>query len=240
MHVVEARGVVKHYRRGHQDLRALDGVDLAVAAREFVAVTGPSGSGKTTLLNMLGALDTPDEGEVRFDGRVVSALSDVERTELRRMRIGFVFQQFHLVPTLTALENVALPLVIAGTKPSERLSRANDALSAVGLGRQASQKASELSGGEQQRVGLARALVRNPQLLLADEPTGNLDSNTGLDVMNLLLGARERDGVTVVVVTHDARVASLADRVVRLRDGRLDATHDLVPSRRRRRAAVGE
>jgi putative ABC transport system ATP-binding protein len=203
-------------------VRALDGVDLTVAPGEFVAIMGPSGSGKSTLLSLLGALDTPTAGEVWVDGKAVSTLTELERTMVRRTRIGFVFQQFNLVPYLTALENVALPLVVGRTTRDQRAERARRALEAVGLAERADEMPTRLSGGEQQRVAIARALVHEPAVVLADEPTGNLDSATGLAVMETITQVREQRGHAVVLVTHDERIASLADRIVRLRDGRVD------------------
>ena len=224
MGAVRAEGLVRTYASGTGEVRALDGVDLTVDAGEFVAIMGPSGSGKSTLLSLLGALDTPTAGEVWVDGHAVSSLSEAERTQVRRARIGFVFQQFNLVPYLTAVENVALPLVVGRTPRSERDERARRALDAVGLTDRADQMPTRLSGGEQQRVAIARALVHEPAVVLADEPTGNLDSATGLAVMATITELRARNGHAVVLVTHDERIASLADRIVRLRDGRVDTT----------------
>jgi putative ABC transport system ATP-binding protein len=184
-------------------------------------VVGPSGSGKTTLLQLLGALDTPTTGTVSIDGKTVSSMSDHERTEVRRHRVGFVFQQYNLVPVLRAWENVALPLVIGRRPVAERQQRARALLDQVGLTDRAEAFPAELSGGELQRVALARALVHQPALVLADEPTGSLDSSTGLEVMGLFQRLRGETGCAVVVVTHDMRMASIADRIVRLRDGRI-------------------
>lgn len=223
--VVRAERVTREYETPEGPFRALDGVDLEVGPSEFVAVMGPSGSGKTTLLNLLGALDTPSAGEVWIGGRALSGLPEAERTALRRHRIGFVFQQFNLVPYLSALENVALPLVVGQCPRAERAARALGVLAQVGLSDRAHVMPASMSGGEQQRVAIARALAHEPVVLLADEPTGNLDSTTGLDVMRLMSELRRARGDTghaVIVVTHDDRMAELADRVVRLRDGRLD------------------
>ena len=219
--VIEARAVSRAYEEGGTWRTVLADVDLAVAPGEMVAVVGPSGSGKTTLLQLLGALDTPTGGSVWVDGRPVSEMSDADRTEVRRHRIGFVFQQFNLVPVLKAWENVALPLVIGRTPVGARERRAREVLERVGLAGRADAFPAQLSGGEMQRVAIARALVHEPAALLADEPTGNLDSSTGIEVMGLVEELRRETGTAVVVVTHDMRMASLADRIVRLRDGRI-------------------
>lgn len=202
---------------------ALRGVSLTIAAGEFVAVAGPSGSGKSTLLHLLGALDRPSTGRVRFSGRDVARLSDAELAVLRNREIGFVFQQFQLLPRTTALANVALPLVYAGVGRAERRARARAALESVGLGHRLTHRPSQLSGGEQQRVAIARALVTEPCLVLADEPTGNLDTVTGAEIMELLRQRNAERGVALVVITHDAEVAALAPRQVRMRDGRIEA-----------------
>jgi len=208
--------LVKTYVQGQDRIHALRGVDLVVAPGEFVAITGPSGSGKSTLLHMLGGLDRPDEGRVWLDGGLISELSDEELALVRRRRIGFVLQFFNLLPTLSAQENVAFPLLLDGARDS--LERAAAALETVGLSERLTHRPSQLSGGEQQRVALARALVTRPALVLADEPTGNLDSLTGEDILKLLRDTADF-GQTIVMVTHDARCASYADRVVRLIDG---------------------
>jgi putative ABC transport system ATP-binding protein len=207
----------KAYRRGGAEVRALDGVDLEVRRGEWLAITGPSGSGKSTLLHLLGLLDRPTEGKVVFDGRDVGGLSDAEASRLRGRAIGFVFQDFHLLPEETALRNVMLPLLYAGVRGARE--RAAAALEAVGLRERAEHRPGELSGGEQQRVAVARALVKEPLLVLADEPTGNLDSATGTRVMDLLADLHRR-GITLVVVTHEAAVAERAGRRVAMRDGR--------------------
>src|SRR5439155_15010970 len=211
--VIEARGLTKVYAG---DVAALRSVDFTVAAGEFVAVMGPSGCGKSTLLHLLGALDTPTTGEVSFEGRPLSTLSDADRTLIRRRRIGFVFQFFNLVPVLSVEANVALPLVIDNQKPALYQSTVAEMLGAVGLLAQRHKLPSQLSGGEQQRVAIARALVSHPAALLADEPTGNLDHSTGISVMSLLRSFHDR-GQTTVVVTHDPQVASFAQRVVFMR-----------------------
>ena len=211
-----ARGLVKTFRQGAEEIRALRGVDLTVEAGEFLAITGASGSGKSTLLHILGGLDRPDDGEVRVEGRAISALPDEELALVRRRRLGFVLQFFNLLPTLSAAENAAFPLLLDGA--GDALERALASLDAVGLAARASHRPAQLSGGEQQRVALARALVTEPAVVLADEPTGNLDSATGEEILKLLRGTTGA-GRTIVMVTHDERAAAYADRVVRLSDG---------------------
>jgi putative ABC transport system ATP-binding protein len=219
--VVEAEDVVKTYGEGDNAVAALRGVDLAVAEGEMVAVMGPSGCGKSTLLHVLGTVETPTRGDVRFRGRSLAGMGDRERSALRRDRIGFVFQAFNLVPVLTAEENVALPLVVAGERPRRHQARIDELIAEVGLDHRRDKLPSQLSGGEQQRVAIARALLRDPELLLADEPTGSLDQASGAAVMALLRGIHAR-GQTIVLVTHDAKVASHAQRIVLVRDGRID------------------
>jgi putative ABC transport system ATP-binding protein len=226
--VLVAHGLVKEYGVGQSIRRVIDGLDLEVAAGSFVAVMGPSGSGKSTLLHLLGGLDTPTAGEVLVEGRALSALSERNRTEVRRHRIGFVFQQFNLVPVLTAEENVALPLVIDRLPAAERARRVGRLMELVDLLDCRSQLPAQLSGGEQQRVAVARALVTEPAMVLADEPTGALDSTTGRQVLGLLNRAREELSLTVLVVTHDPAVASAADEVVLLRDGRVAGRHPIL------------
>jgi putative ABC transport system ATP-binding protein len=211
-------GLVKTYRQGEDEIRALRGVDLEVSVGEFVAITGPSGSGKSTLLHILGGLDRPDEGEVRIEGSSLSTLSDEELAVLRRRRLGFVLQFFNLLPTLNAQENAAFPLLLDGAP--DALARGAEGLATVGLAQRASHLPSQLSGGEQQRVALARALVTEPAVVLADEPTGNLDSATGEEILRLLQATAER-GQTIVMVTHDAGAAAYGARTVTLSDGLL-------------------
>ncbi len=214
-------GATRVFHRGETTIRAVDGVDLTIAPGEFVALEGPSGSGKTTLLQLLGALDRPDDGQVLFDGRDLGALGDRELAELRLRAFGFVFQQFNLIPTLTAVENVEAGLVPTRVRRAELRQRALAVLGEVGLADRASHLPGQLSGGEQQRVGIARALVVEPRVILADEPTGNLDSATGGEVIDLLAGLAARHGATVVVATHDAELAARAERRLAMRDGLL-------------------
>jgi putative ABC transport system ATP-binding protein len=220
--LIEARELRRHYRIGPSVVRALDGVDLDVRTGEFVAVVGVSGSGKSTLLHLVGALDTPDGGALRVAGRDLGTLSAKERALFRRSEVGFVFQSFHLVPSLTASGNVAAALTFQGVYGAERAHRTGEALDRVGLAGRATHRPSQLSGGEQQRVAIARAIVNRPKIVLADEPTGNLDRSNATEIVGLLRGLNEADGTTVVLVTHDEEMACAAsDRVLRLRDGRL-------------------
>jgi putative ABC transport system ATP-binding protein len=214
--------VRKLYHAGEPDeVRALDGVDLTIAPREYLSIEGPSGSGKTTLLNLLGLLDVPSEGRVLWQGAPVEGLAERERTRLRRTGIGFIFQRFYLLPTLTALENVELPLQAAGVAGADRRRRAQSLLEQVGLGDRERSFPHQLSGGEEQRVAIARALANSPQLVLADEPTGELDSVRAQQVLDLLEEAHRRSGVAVVVVTHNPTVAARATRHLVMRDGRV-------------------
>ena len=213
------RGVQRHYLKGPAAVAALRGVDLEVARGEFLCIEGPSGSGKSTLLQLLGALDTPSAGTVQLDGDELGSASDDVLTKIRSNRIGFVFQQFNLIPTLSAAENVALAMVPRQTGRDERAERAAELLGRVGLGHRLDHLPSRLSGGEQQRVAIARALANRPEVIVADEPTGNLDSESAGEVMGLLEELRRTDGVTVVIATHDPEVAQRATRHIRLRDG---------------------
>lgn len=217
--VIEARGLGKVYSPGTQaEVVALRNADLRIGQGEFVAIMGPSGSGKSTLMNLIGCLDTPSSGTYLCDGVDVATLDAEERAALRRDMIGFVFQGFHLLPRMSALDNVAMPLVYAEVPPHEREDLALQALEAVGLGERATHRPSELSGGQQQRVAIARALINRPSILLADEPTGALDSKTGAEILALFKRLRD-DGHTVVLITHDAEVASHADRIFMIHDG---------------------
>jgi len=219
--VISVRDVHKVFRRGETEVPALAGVSLEVAAGEFVSIMGPSGSGKSTLLHLLGGLDTPSRGEIVIDGTAISRMSDDEITIFRRRKIGFVFQFFNLLPTYSAEENVALPLLLDRRRPRDVRSRVAAALEQVGLTHRRRHRPDELSGGEMQRVAIARALVIDPVLILADEPTGNLDTRTGEQILALVRDANRARGSTVVLVTHDARAASYARRGVTLKDGRV-------------------
>ena len=216
--------VHKVFRQGETEVRALAGVSLDIAAGEFVAVRGPSGSGKSTLLHLIGGLDLPSGGEIRIDGALLSDLSDDELTIFRRRKIGVVFQFFNLLPTLSAEENVALPLLLDGIRSRAARSRAAAALERVGLAHRGRHRPDQLSGGEMQRAAVARALVIEPRLILADEPTGNLDTATGEQVLSLIRAANAERGCTVVLVTHDPRAAAYGTRTVTLKDGVVVAT----------------
>jgi putative ABC transport system ATP-binding protein len=221
MAILEANHVSKHYQMGEVTVDALDGVDFLVGKGEFVAVMGPSGSGKSTLLHLLGGLDKTTDGEVTLGGRRLSVMSDKEVTLARRRNVGFVFQFYNLLPTLTAEENVALPLLIDGKKLKQYQSKIDELLELVGLTDRRKHKPDQLSGGEQQRVAIARAFVNDPDIVLADEPTGNLDSRAGEEIMKLLRRSCDELGQTIVVVTHDPKAASFADRIVFLKDGQI-------------------
>ena len=219
--MIELRNVTRTYRMGHEEIHALDGADLTIADGEFVAVVGPSGSGKSTLLHLVGGLDMPTSGTVVVGGQDLSQASDRELAAFRNRQVGFVFQTFNLQPTYTALENVALPLVFAKLPAKERRLKAQSTLEAVGLSDRLRHKPTQLSGGERQRVAIARALVTDPAYILADEPTGNLDTTTSLDIVTLLDRLHRERALTVVLVTHDAEMAALAERQVTLRDGQI-------------------
>jgi putative ABC transport system ATP-binding protein len=218
---VSASGVTKVYGEGPTATHALAGVDVVFEQGEFAAIMGPSGSGKSTLLHIVGALEAPSSGTIEIAGDALAGMDDAELTRLRREHIGFVFQFFNLLPSLTALENVLLPALIAKDDPRRREPRARELLAQVGLSERVNHVPSEMSGGEQQRVSIARALLLGPPLILADEPTGNLDSKSGREVLGLLRAVVDEEGRTVVMVTHDAAAAAVADRVVFLRDGRI-------------------
>jgi putative ABC transport system ATP-binding protein len=223
MNAVHIEHVSKTYHTGAVETRALRDVSLDIAPGEFTALVGPSGSGKTTLLQLIGCLDKPDEGVVSFEGRDVTRLSANQRADLRRERIGFVFQFFALVPVLTAYENVELPLLLNGVKAGERRARAMELLEAVGVAHRANHQPSQMSGGEQQRVAIARALASRPALVLADEPTANLDTANGQQVMEIMQRLNRETGTAFVFSTHDPRVVAFARRVVTMRDGRIVA-----------------
>ncbi len=217
--IIETKELVKEYPQGDTALRVLDKVNLTVTEGEFMTIMGPSGSGKSTLLNMIGALDKPTSGEVFIKGTNLSTLNDNQLAELRSREIGFVFQSFNLVPRMSALGNVGLPMAIAGFPRSEKRARATELLEMMGLGSRMDHKPPELSGGEQQRVAIARALVNEPAVLLCDEVTGNLDSKTGNDIMHLLRELNKEHGKTFVLITHDPVVAQSTDRLIQLHDG---------------------
>jgi putative ABC transport system ATP-binding protein len=228
--VLEARGLAKTYDTGGAEVLALRGVDLGIDRGEFVAIVGPSGCGKSTLLNLLAGLDRPTAGEVRLDGERIDQLSETALARLRRRRIGFVFQFFNLLPTLSAVENVELPLLLVGRRRKDARRTADELLGELGVGERRGAAPVQLSGGQQQRVALARALANTPDIVLGDEPTGNLDSAAARDVLGLLRAARDR-GQTLLIVTHDARVAAAADRVITLRDGLVSDETELQPAR---------
>ncbi len=224
--MLRTENLSRYYRTGSATVAALRRVNLAVARGEFVAIMGPSGSGKTTLLNLLGGLDTPTEGRVLVAGQPITGLDDAASAKLRRQTLGFVFQGYDLFPDLTARENVEFPLLVAGAPRAERRERAAELLEWVGLAGQAGHLPEELSGGQQQRVGIARCLANAPRVVLADEPTGNLDSATAGQIMDLLVTLMRREGMTLVMVTHDPDDAARADRVVYLRDGSLRSARE--------------
>jgi len=221
--VVRTVNLTRRYEMGDAVVEALRGVDLTIARGEFVALVGPSGSGKSTVLNLIGGLDRPTSGQVWINGTELSASDERTLTRHRREHVGFVFQSFNLLPRLTAEENVAIPLMFSGMPEKERRARARSLLKRVSLEHRLDHRPTQLSGGEQQRVAIARALIGQPALLLADEPTGNLDTGTGAEIMALLKKLNQEQDLTLLIVTHDAEVAAFADRVVKLRDGRVDA-----------------
>jgi len=220
--IIRVRGVRRVYRLEGEDVHALRGIDLDVFRGEYLSIMGPSGSGKSTLFNMIGGLDRPTSGEILLDGKDISTLTERKVAWLRCNRIGYIFQSFNLMPTLTAVENVRLPLIFAGVSPVEATRRAARVLERVGLGERLAHKPAELSGGQQQRVACARALVNEPAVILADEPTGNLDLRTGEEILALLRELQKERGATVVCATHDMKMLSASDRVVWIRDGRIE------------------
>ncbi|MBQ8536059.1 MAG: ABC transporter ATP-binding protein [Clostridia bacterium] len=238
--MIRLENICKAYPLGHETVTALDHVNLTIAPREYAAIVGPSGSGKSTLMHILGCLDNPTSGRYLLDGQDVSALSEAQLAQVRGQKIGFIFQGFQLLPRLTALENVALPLMLQGLSRTERLAKARQALDKVGLGQRLDHKPSQLSGGQQQRVAVARALIHNPSVILADEPTGNLDQGATRDVLNLL-ESLHRQGHTLVVITHDPAIARQAPRQILVEQGRLrEASADrLFPLRQPTPATLG-
>ena len=219
--LVEIRDICKTYNPGENEVKALDHVSLTIYEKEFVAIIGHSGSGKSTLMNMLGCLDVPTSGEYYLHGHDVASMSDDELSDIRNQEIGFVFQGFNLIPSLTALENVELPLIYRGVGKRERMELSDKALEKVGLGNRKEHKPSEMSGGQQQRVAIARAIAQAPPVILADEPTGNLDSRTSQDVLSLLKISSQKLAQTIVMITHNEEIAQLADRIIRIEDGRI-------------------
>lgn len=222
--MLTAKGLWKVYPMGESEVSALRGVSLEILSGEMLAITGPSGSGKTTLLNCLSTLDIVSSGEIHFEGMEISSISDSERTKIRGERMGFIFQQYQLLPVLSAVENVELPLLLLNTPADEARMKAMEALSLMGLSNRFSHKPSELSGGQQQRVAIARAIVHSPSILFADEPTGNLDSDTSDTVMRALEELNHKHGITLVVVTHDNAVSNRCGRVLEIKDGVLSKT----------------
>ncbi|MGV3460131.1 MAG: ABC transporter ATP-binding protein [Flavobacterium sp.] len=220
--IIDIRGITRDFPLGNEIIHVLKGIDLTIQKGEYVALMGPSGSGKSTLMNLLGCLDTPTGGSYILNGKDVSKMHDDELAEIRNKEIGFVFQTFNLLPRTTALDNVALPMVYAGYKKPERNTRATEVLNQVGLGDRMDHKPNQLSGGQRQRVAVARALVNRPSIILADEPTGNLDSKTSVEIMNLF-NEIHANGNTVILVTHEEDIAAYAHRVIRLRDGVIES-----------------
>lgn len=220
--IIDIKGITRDFQLGTETVNVLKGIDLLINKGEYVALMGPSGSGKSTLMNILGCLDTPTSGSYILNGKQVSEMHDDELAEIRNKEIGFVFQTFNLMPRTTALDNVALPMVYAGFSKSERIERATEVLKQVGLDDRMDHKPNQLSGGQRQRVAVARALVNKPSIILADEPTGNLDSKTSVEIMNLF-NEIHTNGNTVILVTHEEDIAAYAHRIIRLRDGLIES-----------------
>ena len=228
MEIAKVENVTRFYKVGNVETQALRGVDLSISDGEFTALVGPSGSGKTTLLQLIGCLDQPTSGKVWINGKDVSRLNRAQRADVRRGQIGFIFQFFALIPTLTAYENIEMPLLLVGAKPAERRARVEELLQAVDLTERAHHRPDQMSGGQQQRVAIARALATRPSLILADEPTANLDTPNGKQVMEIMTRLNQETGVTFVFATHDPRVIQYARRVVTLRDGKIAETQEVV------------
>ncbi len=220
--IIEMEELARHYEMGGVTIKALDGVDLEIGRGEYVSIVGPSGSGKTTLFNMIGGLDRPTKGRVYIDGVAISQLDAYELAWLRCRKIGYIFQTFNLIPVLTAVENVSLPTVFAGVPRDEGLKRAEKILTSVGLGERIHHRPGELSAGQQQRVAIARAMANDPAIILADEPTGNLDLNTGMEIIDLLHGLNKAQGMTLIAATHDLKMIKASDRIVWMRDGKIE------------------
>jgi putative ABC transport system ATP-binding protein len=220
--IIELEDLARHYDMGGDTVKALDGVDLKIGRGEYVSIVGPSGSGKTTLFNLVGGLDRPTRGRVYIDGIDISKLDAYELAWLRCRRVGYIFQTFNLIQVLNALENVALPTVFAGVPRDEGLKKAEKLLQSVGLGERLHHRPTELSAGQQQRVAIARALANDPAIILADEPTGNLDLNTGTEIIDLLHGLNKKGGLTLIAATHDLKMIKASDRIVWMRDGRIE------------------
>ena len=225
--VIDIRDVTKLYHMGEEIVHALRGVALQVHRNEYLAIMGPSGSGKSTLMNMLGCLDTPTSGHYQFNGKDVSSMSDDELAAIRNREIGFVFQTFNLLPRSTSLHNVELPLIYAGVTPADRRERARQALENVGLGDRMLHKPNELSGGQRQRVAVARALAKSPPIILADEPTGNLDSHSSKEIMNILSGLHQEQNITLMMITHDPNIAHYCQRIIHIQDGQIASEEKL-------------
>ena len=219
--IIELKNLSKHYEMGENIVKALDGIDVKIKKGDFIAIVGPSGSGKSTMMNMIGALDLATEGEIFLDDEDIENLEESELAQIRGRKIGFVFQTFNLIPTLTALENVMLPMTFQGLGGEEKLERAEEILKKVGLEHRKNHFSNELSGGEMQRVAIARALANNPEVILADEPTGNLDSKTGKEIMKIFTDLNKK-GKTIILVTHDLDLTKYATKVLKLRDGKIE------------------
>lgn len=219
--MIKIMEIYRTYKIGEERIHALNGVSLEIQDGEFVSIVGPSGSGKSTLMHLIGGLDKPDKGKIEVDGTNIKKINDIDLAKFRNRNVGFVFQSFNLQPTLTALENVTLPLIFAGVSHKERVERATKALIRVGLEDRINHKPTELSGGQKQRVSVARAIINNPKILLADEPTGNLDTKTGAEIVKLLDTLNEESKMTVIVVTHDIGIANAGDKVITIIDGKI-------------------